>query len=622
MYERFTDRARKVLQFSNQEAQRFNHEYIGTEHILLGLVKEGSGVAAETLKRLGIDLRKVRLEVETIVQAGPDIVTLGKLPQTPRAKRAIELAINEAQTLNHNHVGTEHLLLGLLGEMKGVAAQILRNLGLSLDVVRREVLQRLGNPTEAPQGDEGEDPGPAMPHFQVAGKTDYNRLTAQVRQMIRVANDEATRLNHEFIAPEHMLLALVTTTSGVALEALECLGVDPRKVRLELESLLQMGPPYDAGESKRPTPQTKKILHYAFEEARNLKHSYVGPEHVLLGLMRDRGTTAEVLLNFFGLTLEKTRREIRRLVPPSSELERKVNPSEYLSHLPEDVKQTLTDIAAQIDRLNQEKEQAVAEQEFSRAANLRDQADKIKKLFGLRLEESRLKIRRLVPPCSEQEPKVNPSEDLSHLPEDVKQILTEMASDINRMNEEKEQAVAEQDFERASHLLHRADNVVRKRAEILRRELARASSERIPKINPSEVMSHLPEDVQQTLTEIAAQIEQLNQEKEQAVAEQDFERAAQLRDQVDEIRKIIRQGRKSVPPRSEEDAKNNPGEDMSHLPEHVQQTLTELAAQIDLLNREREQAVAEQDFERAAHLRHQSDDLKKQRLEILRQWRG
>src|SRR6058998_3473172 len=93
MYERFTDRARKVMQLANQEAQRFNHEYIGTEHILLGLVKEGSGVAANVLKNLDIDLRRSRREVEKIVQAGPDMVTMGKLPQTPRAKKVIEYSI-------------------------------------------------------------------------------------------------------------------------------------------------------------------------------------------------------------------------------------------------------------------------------------------------------------------------------------------------------------------------------------------------------------------------------------------------------------------------------------------------------------------------------------------------
>jgi ATP-dependent Clp protease ATP-binding subunit ClpC len=148
MYERFTDRARKVMQLANQEAQRFNHEYIGTEHILLGLVKEGSGVAANVLKNLDVDLRKIRLEVEKIVQSGPDMVTLGKLPQTPRAKKVIEYAMEEARNLNHNYVGTEHLLLGLLREQEGVAAQVLMNLGLKLEDVREEVLNLLGHGME------------------------------------------------------------------------------------------------------------------------------------------------------------------------------------------------------------------------------------------------------------------------------------------------------------------------------------------------------------------------------------------------------------------------------------------------------------------------------------------
>ncbi len=135
------------MQLANQEAQRFNHEYIGTEHILLGLVKEGSGVAANVLKNLDIDLRKIRLEVEKIVQTGPggEQVVMGKLPHTPRAKKVIEYSIEEARNLNHNYVGTEHLLLGLLREQEGVAAQVLMNLGLKLEDVREEVLNLLGH---------------------------------------------------------------------------------------------------------------------------------------------------------------------------------------------------------------------------------------------------------------------------------------------------------------------------------------------------------------------------------------------------------------------------------------------------------------------------------------------
>ena len=149
MFERFTDRARKVMALANQEAQRFNHEYIGTEHVLLGLVKEGSGVGANVLKNIDVDLRKVRLEVEKLVKSGPDMVTMGRLPQTPRAKKVIEYAIEEARNLNHNYVGTEHLLLGLLREQDGVAAQVLMNLNLKLDEVREEVLNLLGAGAEA-----------------------------------------------------------------------------------------------------------------------------------------------------------------------------------------------------------------------------------------------------------------------------------------------------------------------------------------------------------------------------------------------------------------------------------------------------------------------------------------
>src|SRR5207247_2714486 len=104
MYERFTDRARKVMQLANQEAQRLNHEYIGTEHVLLGLVKEGSGVAANVLKNLDIDLRKIRLEVEKLVLFSSEVGTPGKLPQTPRAKKVIEYAIEESRHLKHNYI--------------------------------------------------------------------------------------------------------------------------------------------------------------------------------------------------------------------------------------------------------------------------------------------------------------------------------------------------------------------------------------------------------------------------------------------------------------------------------------------------------------------------------------
>ena len=150
LYERFTERARKVMQLANNEAQRFNHEYIGTEHILLGLIKEARGVAGSILAIMAVDLHKVRTEVEKLVQSGPDMVTMGKLPQTPRARKVIEYSMEEAQGIGDNHVGTEHILLGLLREGGGVASQVLMNLGLKLEDVRKEVLRLRGKVARPP----------------------------------------------------------------------------------------------------------------------------------------------------------------------------------------------------------------------------------------------------------------------------------------------------------------------------------------------------------------------------------------------------------------------------------------------------------------------------------------
>ncbi len=193
MFERLTDRARKVMALANQEAQRFNHEYIGTEHILLGLVKEGSGVGANVLKNLDIDLRKVRLEVEKLVKSGPEMVTMGKLPQTPRAKKVLEYAIEEARNLNHNYVGTEHLLLGLLREQDGVAAQVLMNLGVKLEEVREEVLNLLGAGVEGEEMeelDEGMEPEAQSSPSPRRGKSKTPALDSFGRDLTELARNK------------------------------------------------------------------------------------------------------------------------------------------------------------------------------------------------------------------------------------------------------------------------------------------------------------------------------------------------------------------------------------------------------------------------------------------------
>ena len=147
MFNRFTERARKVIILAKEEARRFNHDYIGTEHLLLGLVREGEGVAAAVLQKLGISLENIRIEIEKLVQPGPSTQVLGDIPFTPRAKKVLELSVEEARSLGHNYIGTEHLLLGLIKEGEGVASQVLVNLGLDLEKVRNEVMGLLGSAT-------------------------------------------------------------------------------------------------------------------------------------------------------------------------------------------------------------------------------------------------------------------------------------------------------------------------------------------------------------------------------------------------------------------------------------------------------------------------------------------
>ncbi len=151
MFNRFTERARKVLVLAKEEARRFNHDYIGTEHILLGLIRDGEGVACAVLQNLGIDLERLRIEIEKLVSAGSVASVLGDIPFTPRAKKALELAAEEARNLSHNYIGTEHILLGLLREEEGIASQVLFSLGVDLKRIKNEVTALLGGGTSQGQ---------------------------------------------------------------------------------------------------------------------------------------------------------------------------------------------------------------------------------------------------------------------------------------------------------------------------------------------------------------------------------------------------------------------------------------------------------------------------------------
>ncbi len=149
----FTDRVRKVLAMAREEAIRLQHDYVGTEHILLGLIREGEGVAAAVLTNLSVDLEQIQERIEESVRRGKATIALGELPYTSRAKKVLEFAMAEARELNHSYVGTEHLLLGLLREEKGIAAEVLNQLGVTLEEARRQTLKLLGSePNAAPSG--------------------------------------------------------------------------------------------------------------------------------------------------------------------------------------------------------------------------------------------------------------------------------------------------------------------------------------------------------------------------------------------------------------------------------------------------------------------------------------
>jgi ATP-dependent Clp protease ATP-binding subunit ClpA len=178
MFERFTDRARRVVVLAQEEARLLNHNYIGTEHILLGLIHEGEGVAAKALESLGISLEAVRAQVEEIIGQGQSAPT-GHIPFTPRAKKVLELSLREALQLGHNYIGTEHILLGLIREGEGVAAQVLVKLGADLSRVRQQVVQVLGGYAG------GEDVGARMRLVRMTVPDDLREAEEQLAQVRR-----------------------------------------------------------------------------------------------------------------------------------------------------------------------------------------------------------------------------------------------------------------------------------------------------------------------------------------------------------------------------------------------------------------------------------------------------
>ncbi|MEH2358474.1 ATP-dependent Clp protease ATP-binding subunit [Nostoc sp.] len=191
MFERFTEKAIKVIMLAQEEARRLGHNFVGTEQILLGLIGEGTGVAAKVLKSMGVNLKDARIEVEKIIGRGSGFVAV-EIPFTPRAKRVLELSLEEARQLGHNYIGTEHLLLGLIREGEGVAARVLENLGVDLSKVRTQVIRMLGETAEvSPGGSSGRTKTPTLDEFgsnltQMAMDNKLDPVVGRAKEIERV----------------------------------------------------------------------------------------------------------------------------------------------------------------------------------------------------------------------------------------------------------------------------------------------------------------------------------------------------------------------------------------------------------------------------------------------------
>ncbi|MCI0459767.1 MAG: hypothetical protein L0Z62_22685 [Gemmataceae bacterium] len=296
----FSDQARRALRRAEEEARRLWHEYVGTEHLLLALAREDAGLAAQVLAGLGVSWQAICQELEKIVLPGPHYEPTEKLPTTPRTKKAIQYAVEEARNVKAEYVGTEYLLLGLVREGEGVAAQVLFNLGVGLDAVRRAI--SLLTTMELPPGE-----------AQVEPPTPFASFTDRARRVIRLADEEAGRLGHGQVSPEHVFLAILRDGQGVAALALTNLGVELRAARLAVEGLVPAGSaPVPSGRLP-PTPAFLALLERAGQEARSLGHRYYGTEHLLLALLHEQGILSRALGDL-GVRSEDVRREIGKLL--------------------------------------------------------------------------------------------------------------------------------------------------------------------------------------------------------------------------------------------------------------------------------------------------------------------
>jgi ATP-dependent Clp protease ATP-binding subunit ClpA len=313
-FDRFNDRAKRVLALAQDEAIRFNHNYIGVEHLLLGLIREGEGVAARVLDSLGADLSKARTNVEFIIGRGDSTTSPSEITLSPRTKMVIELAIDEARKLGHSHVGTEHLLLGIVREGGSVGAGVLESLGVSLEKVRHQVIAVLGQQHSDTAGlREAGIATPAGARLIASSHptTAADRLDTAGQRALARAYWEAGRANEMEIAPHHLLLGLIANDEVWMQKILTDLGVKPS----DLVALIEAAAP------RREAPRQAGLMEAAavgevFARASAIaaerNRAFIRPEHLLLAIASGQGIAATAL-NSVGATQKRIREILERM---------------------------------------------------------------------------------------------------------------------------------------------------------------------------------------------------------------------------------------------------------------------------------------------------------------------
>src|SRR6266545_2136814 len=312
-FDRFNDRAKRVLALAQDEAIRFNHNYIGTEHLLLGLVREGEGVAARVLDSLGVELSKVRTAVEFIIGRGDSTTSPSEITLSPRTKKVIELAIDESRKLGHSAVGTEHLLLGLVREGEGIASNVLASLGVSLEKVRHQVIATIGQAGgEVPKVPAGARWTTLMGQPYARGP--FEHFTEDAQRVLMIAQNAAVMDRHQAIGAEHLLFAIAHLGHGVAGEVLgAAVGhvgllrdavreVNAGRLRAQHEDAVVLG------ESAGGALLRAQLLADRFGGTRT------GVEHILIEILRDPGAEALAVLGKCGARRPALRDELLKRV--------------------------------------------------------------------------------------------------------------------------------------------------------------------------------------------------------------------------------------------------------------------------------------------------------------------